>query len=210
MLITEHCQDGNIMSFKIRPYHREDLAALYQICLQTADGGADASHLFSDKELIGSYYAAPYGFFEPEVCFMVSFNDQVCGYIVGCKSSLNFAKQCEENWFPALRLQHALKGKMDNTLSERVVSLIHTGYQPRPEYADYPAHLHINLLPNTQGHGLGRQLITTFLDKLRELKVSGVHLEVSTTNRAAISFYEKVGFTVIAEFEHSIGYGMRL
>lgn len=198
------------MSFKIRPYCSEDLASLSQICLQTADEGGDASHLFSDKALLGNFYAAPYGIFESDVCFMVENDDAVCGYIVGCKSSQSFALQCEESWFPALRTQYPLEGETNNPFAERVISLIHDGYQPRPEYADYPAHLHINLLPNTQGHGLGRQLMTAFVDNLKALKVTGVHLEVSRSNVAAICFYEKMGFTIIANFEHSIGYGMKL
>jgi hypothetical protein len=52
--------------------------------------------------------------------------------------------------------------------------------------------------------------INAFIDNLKALKVAGLHLEVSRDNIGAISFYEKMGFEVICEFEHSIGYGMRL
>jgi len=204
------------MSFKIRPYRTEDLSAVYQICLQTADGGQDASKLFINKDLIGHFYAAPYVVFEPEVCFMVTINDEVCGYIIGCKSSASFALQCESEWFPKLREKFPLesksksKSKSISRLNDRILKLIASGYQPQPEFKNYPAHLHINLLPNTQGHGLGGKLISVFIDKLKALRIAGLHLEVSRDNVGAIAFYEKMGFEVICEFEHSIGYGMHL
>ncbi|MCP4325033.1 MAG: GNAT family N-acetyltransferase [Alteromonadales bacterium] len=198
------------MPFEIRPYCANDLSAIYKICLQTADGGKDASHLFNIKELIGDYYAAPYAVLEPEVCFVVFFNNEACGYIVGCRSSQNFSEQCETDWFPVLRDKYPLNSNSISPLNEHLIELIHDGYKPRPEFKEYPAHLHINLLSNTQGHGLGGKLIKTFIDNLKKLKVSGVHLEVSSDNYGAIAFYEKVGFKVICEFEGSIGYGMSL
>lgn len=198
------------MPFEIRPYHKSDLSALYRICLQTADGGKDASHLFSDPQLIGDYYAVPYAVLEPELCFVVTNGNDVCGYIVGCKASQDFSIQCEQQWFPELRVKYPLQCESISPLNDRLISCIHSGYQPRPEFSNYPAHLHINLLSNTQGHGLGAQLINTFIDNLKALNIAGLHLEVSSDNFGAISFYEKMGFKVICEFEHSIGYGMNL
>lgn len=199
------------MSFEIRPYQKKDLPSLYQICLQTGHGGSDASHLFSDPKLLGHYYAAPYAVLDPKACFIVTKDQRIVGYIVGCQSSPSFSQQCENEWFPALREHYPIH--RDNsvpTLNDKIISLLHKGHQPRPEFINYPAHLHINLLPETQGAGLGKKLMQTFIANLSVLQVSGIHLEVSTDNEKAIRFYEKLGFTVIAEFEHSIGYGMKL
>ncbi|PKG38235.1 GNAT family N-acetyltransferase [Psychromonas sp. Urea-02u-13] len=198
------------MPFEIRPYRDADLTSIYKICMQTADGGKDASHLFTEQQLIGDFYAVPYVILESDVCWVVSRGDEVCGYIVGCKSSQSFSLQCEEQWFPTLRTKYPLASKSISPLNDRLLRLIHDGYQPRPEFANYPAHLHINLLGNTQGHGLGAKLINAFIDNLKTLTVAGLHLEVSRDNAGAISFYEKMGFEVICEFEHSIGYGMCL
>ena len=38
---------------------------------------------------------------------------------------------------------------------------------------EYPAHLHIDLLPETQGQGLGRRLIETLVDALQERACPG-------------------------------------
>jgi ribosomal protein S18 acetylase RimI-like enzyme len=58
----------------------------------------------------------------------------------------------------------------------------------------YPAHLHIDILPEGQGQGWGRKLIETLTGRMRELGVSAVHLGVAPTNHRAIAFYEAVGF----------------
>lgn len=58
----------------------------------------------------------------------------------------------------------------------------------------FPAHLHIDLLPEFQGKGFGRQLIETYLNKLREQSVKGVHLIMDGQNFGAEKFYYRVGF----------------
>jgi ribosomal protein S18 acetylase RimI-like enzyme len=44
---------------------------------------------------------------------------------------------------------------------------------------------------------------------LKELGVSGLHLEVGKKNPGAVRFYEKMGFKQIADYEYSIGFGMK-
>ncbi len=63
-----------------------------------------------------------------------------------------------------------------------------------PEVAAYPAHLHIDLLPDWQGRGHGRALMRTFLDALRARGVPAVHLSMVTGNTAARAFYDRLGF----------------
>jgi GNAT superfamily N-acetyltransferase len=66
-----------------------------------------------------------------------------------------------------------------------------------PELADYPAHLHIDLLPEWQGKGFGRGLINAFLTGLREAGVARVHLGMAVANVEARAFYDRLGFTEI-------------
>ncbi len=64
---------------------------------------------------------------------------------------------------------------------------------------DYPAHLHINILPEFQGQGIGTTLLHAFLDRLRQCGVPGVHLGTSTLNPVSMKFYEQNGFTLLRE-----------
>ena len=51
-----------------------------------------------------------------------------------------------------------------------------------PELVDYPAHLHIDLLPGYQRAGHGRALMTRLLASLAGKGVSAVHLGMVTAN----------------------------
>jgi ribosomal protein S18 acetylase RimI-like enzyme len=58
----------------------------------------------------------------------------------------------------------------------------------------YPAHLHIDLLPENQGQGLGRTLLDTLRSALAARGVPGVHLGMDPANTRARAFYDRYGF----------------
>jgi ribosomal protein S18 acetylase RimI-like enzyme len=76
--------------------------------------------------------------------------------------------------------------------------VLHDGFTPRrmliAELDEFPAHLHINLLPEMQGKGWGRRLVQTLVDELRSRSIGGVHLGIDLANTGAAAFYERVGF----------------
>lgn len=198
------------MSLFIRSYRKSDLPALYEICLKTGDSGKDATEFYKNPELLGNFYAAPYALFHPELTFILAENEKPVGYIIGTNNSQKFFEITEEKWFPALREKYSVPDHNDNSPDARIIRLIHKGIVPRPELLSYPAHLHIDILSEGQGKGMGRKLIDTFISKLIEMMVPALHLEVGKRNTNAIKFYEKVGFTLIKEFEYSIAYGIKL
>jgi ribosomal protein S18 acetylase RimI-like enzyme len=198
------------MSFTIRPYHASDLYSIYQICLKTGDSGADASLIYTDHELLGHLYAAPYAVFEPDLCFVLTQDSDICGYILGTRDSAAFAARCERDWFPVLRSRYPMPAPDDQSADAQIIRRIHMGHSAHAELAAYPAHLHVDLLPVAQGQGWGRQLMRRFLDQLRALGVPGVYLGVGIRNQKAIGFYERMGFERLAEQSTWIAFGMKL
>jgi ribosomal protein S18 acetylase RimI-like enzyme len=198
-----------VPDFQIRLYHPSDLPMLYRICLLTGDSGHDASHLYQDPDLLGHLYAAPYAVLEPELCFILTHLGQPCGYVLGTENSVAFSERCEREWFPVLRERYPYPAEDDPSKDAVHIRYIHWGYRERAN-ADYPAHLHIDLLPIAQGQGWGRKMMTVFLEKLRELNVPGVELGVSKQNSKAVGFYEAMGFVRLEETEHSYDYGLKL
>ncbi len=178
-----------------------DAPALYRICLLTGDAGGDASPLHGDPGLLGDVYVGPYLHVAPSVGrAALDEQGQILGYAVGTPDSVAFAAACEDSWWPTLRRHHprpARPGQPPRTAADqRLVDAIHQ--PPAPEagvVANYPAHLHIDLLPAAQGRGLGRLLIAELLSGLHDAGAHGVHLGVDPRNRAAIAFYEHVGFS---------------
>ncbi len=196
------------VEFAIRPYLPADLPELYRICLLTGDAGADATPLFTDVELLGHYYAAPYAVLEPESCFVLTADGAVCGYVLGTCDAAAFARRAEREWFPALRRRLAPSGG-EKPADAELRRLIQAGFPVEPAWREYPAELHIDLLPVAQGRGWGRRLIEHFLGVVRSRGASGVHLGVSERNRGAIAFYERLGFHLIRTFPEWRAYGRR-
>lgn len=202
-------------TFAIRAYHPTDLTALYRICLQTGDNGQDATHLYRDPDLLGHLYAAPYALFEPDLCFVLTRNEWPCGYILGARDSVAFGERCEREWFPPLRARYPLPRADDASPDGRRQRGVHAGHVVSAEalagfVADYPAHLHIDLLPEGQGQGWGRRLMAAFLQRLREVGVTAVHLGVGRNNSRAVGFYQRVGFHPIHEYPSAIMFGIKL
>ena len=71
---------------------------------------------------------------------------------------------------------------------------------------EFPAHLHIDILPEYHRQGIGTELITKLESHLRNRKCPGVHLGTSEQNTKAILFYESIGFN--RYYTSPPGYGM--
>jgi hypothetical protein len=55
----------------IRPYREADLAAVYDVCVRTADAGADARGKYRSDDLMPDLFAGPYVFLEPDFTFVL-------------------------------------------------------------------------------------------------------------------------------------------
>ncbi len=179
---------------EIRPYRVADRAALYDICVRTADAGGDARGQYSTDELMGDLFAGPYAYLEPELAFVVDDGGSAVGYVVGTADTASFVKSYRDEWITLLDGKYPVPPPPPRTPEQDMVAL---HYRPErmivPELADYPAHLHIDLLPPYQGKGFGRRLIDVFQAKAR----AGVHLGMVTANVRARAFYDRIGFTVL-------------
>ena len=198
------------MKFEIRPYHSTDLSSIYRICLLTGFNGGDVTPFLEDPDLVGHLFAAPYAIFEPSLCFILTIDYQPCGYILGTRDSSRFNETCEKKWFPELRKRYSLPHKEEDTIEANFLRYLHCKQIPSKWANDYPAHLHIDILPIAQKKGYGSKLIKIFLNQLNCLNVKGVHLVVSKKNKNAIGFYKKVGFHELNEMGESIVFGQNL
>src|SRR3954464_10697251 len=56
----------------IRPYEAADRAAVYDVCVRTADAGGDARGRWSTDDLMPDLFAGPYVDLQPELAFVLA------------------------------------------------------------------------------------------------------------------------------------------
>lgn len=178
----------------IRPYRAEDRADVYDVCVRTAAAGGDARGQYSTDELMPDVFAGPYVELEPQTALVVDTGQRVAGYIIGTADTRAFVERVRAEWLPAFSARYR---HVDPPVT-REDEIVHMGFTPErmliPELDEYPAHLHIDLLPELQGQGLGRALIDELRALLRDRGVGGLHLTMDPANVAARAFYDRLGF----------------
>ncbi len=182
----------------LRPCRPDDRQAAYHVCLKTGDHGDDGEPFYSDDpDALGRIYVGPYLAFEPGLALILEDDQGVCGYALGALDSRGFYRRYELEWRPDLCARFpAPQGDRSRwTRVEQVYGDYHRPdyFCPEP-YEMHPSHLHIDLLARARGRGFGRRMMGQLMDELRRLGSPGVHLGVSTLNRSALGFYQRLGF----------------
>lgn len=196
---------------QIRPYRDADRDALYEICVKTADAGGDATGILTDDRLWGDIWAVPYAVRQPDLCWVVESDDgRTIGYLVATDDTDAFEQWFRDQWWPSKVMTYPLSGAAEPTREDSLI-----GYANRrapgveKHTAEYPAHLHIDLLPETQGMGMGRQLMDILFAELRRRGVTGLHLGMNPANVRAGAFYERLGMRRLESNPDTVMYGIR-
>lgn len=189
--------------FHLRRATLADRPALYNVCLKTGDAGSDATPLFGDHDLLGKIFTGPYVTLSGKFAFVLvdEATEAVCGYVLGAVDTDAFNALCEQEWWPALRQQYPTvnigrfnaeeQTLIQDNIHDRAVDSLDSSL-----LAQYPSHMHIDLLPHAQGTGFGTVMVSRLLDALRGAGSPGVHLGMQATNDRAFQFYTKLGFTL--------------
>jgi ribosomal protein S18 acetylase RimI-like enzyme len=162
---------------------------------------------------IGSYlWYRAYVDVTPDTCFVLDDgNGRVVGYCIGAADTAIFAQRWREVFTPVVdpvlvprpevRSDDPLMEKDDiKGFREAVYNAHCSMLQSWPETLQkYPAHLHIDLLPEFQRKGYGRELMNTFCEAVKSRGATGVHLDMVQHNTNGRAFYERVGFQICSQ-----------
>ncbi|MGI0071173.1 MAG: GNAT family acetyltransferase [Thermoplasmata archaeon] len=77
------------------------------------------------------------------------------------------------------------------TMEGRVVAVVMAGYEGHRGWLNYVA-----VEPSLQRRGLARSIVAEAEDRLRESGCPKVNLQVRGSNRAAVEFYRRIGYSV--------------
>jgi ribosomal protein S18 acetylase RimI-like enzyme len=189
----------------IRRFQEQDLAAVYDICVRTADAGRDARGQYRSDDLMPDLFAGPYVFLDPDLAFVLDDGQRPAGYVLGTADTAAFARAYRERWIPRLAGRYPVPPEPAVSAEDQLLAL---HYRPErllwPGLTEYPAHLHIDLLPGFQRGGYGRKLMETFYAAAAQAGAGGVHVCVLTQNVQAIGFYRHLGFA-LAEVDEPAG-----
>jgi ribosomal protein S18 acetylase RimI-like enzyme len=199
----------------VRRFAEPDTPALYDVCLRTADAGDDATHLHNEPSLLGHVWLGSYLALAPELAWVVDGGSgRPLGYVVGALDTVAFEETLERTWWPDLRALYPETAHRDGMLTSADEKLIRTIHHPYPHQRqvveDHPSHLHIDLLPEAQGAGLGRALIDTLCAALAARGSTGVFVSVGALNTRALAFYRHVAFVDLLANDGAVWLGRRL
>lgn len=172
----------------IRPMQPGDIPTLEKICLETAAPSLQKDARARENTLL--LYSRYYTRAEQDACFVATDEQDVpVGYILCAPDYNRYCKGFLSQERKEIQKLGFLRG-------------IRATFEPRlqkPFAQEYPAHLHIDILPAYQGQGLGPRLMSALLTHLRANGVRGVYLCVGAKNTRAISFYQKQGFQLLQQ-----------
>ncbi len=171
---------------KVVPYepsHRDELRA---VCIEQASERARTEEAYGQFTLL--MYCDPY--LENGIAYMLVDDEGVArGYTLAAED----ARAWRESFEPYRERIEALGPEFGPRVKEE-----HDFYDT--VYAQYPAHLHIDISEAFTGGGGGRALMETLLARLRADGVKGVIFGVRASNERAVGFYEHMGFKRFNEY----------
>jgi ribosomal protein S18 acetylase RimI-like enzyme len=183
------------VSVTIRRYRDGDRAAVYEVCVETADSGRGVRGRYSTDDLVPDTVAGPYLFLDPGHAYVLDDGGRAVGYVIGTASTPGFVAAYQQRWLPRLRARYRPPTGPPVTEEEhRLDVMFHPERLLLPELAPHPAHLHINLLAGYRGAGHGRELIATFLASVAAAGAPSCYLGVRQKNLNARRFYAKLGW----------------
>jgi ribosomal protein S18 acetylase RimI-like enzyme len=174
-------------------------------------------------------WCRPYLSLSPETCFVLDEGTGTAvGYIIGTPSTTEFAEKWEREYVPRLKASDADglfsshshhrqsddNGRPNDEVNSKNKKEEEMVIDLRKQLANaecsmlkgfsallsqYPAHMHIDILPKYQNRGWGKKMMDVFLSKMKEMGVKGVHLGMVRANEGARRFYERLGWRVCPE-----------
>lgn len=185
--------DHNII---IRPYESKDSGQVKEVCLKT--GYEQEMPPKRIQEMLLTAFCRYYIEQEPENCFVADDGGRAIGYILCAQDSGVWAEEFPVKYVPDWN---------ENPLKEFYQGIMKA---PLKYEEDFPAHLHIDILPGYQHMGIGTRLMDALTGHLKKKGIHGLMLSVSGDNTNGKNFYEKYGFHVLEDAGYEIVMGLQL
>ncbi len=182
----------------IRPYEEKDKEGVRFVCLNS-DGPCKMKK--RRQHFILTTYCDYFIEQEGGNCFVATDeNDRVVGYVLCAENYDNYKKVFKEEYIPRFKKYEFIFRK-----TALISTLIQSEYKN-----EYPAHMHIDILPEYQRMGLGHKLMDALCARLKEKGIKGVCLTMWAGNQKGGNFYKKYGFTLLETRAKTAVYALKI
>jgi len=188
-------------------------AGVRDVAFATGFMGDPVAGQFADRDAFAHLFCTWYLLHRPDTCWVVDDGGgRVVGYLVGSPDGPG--DQAAHEWEFAtthlLRRGIALRPGTARFIARAAVDLARDRrcLHPPVDPARFPAELHVNLLPEARGRGLGGALMRSWTDRLVGMGVPGVHLGTFGQNAGAIAFFTACGFEPVGAEVPNPGFRM--
>lgn len=189
---------------KIKIASAEDFISIKNICCLTGNNGNPIEE--SRWKFFGDFWIGPYEKYFSEWSFVaLNHSNEILGYLVGCPDNL---KKNFNIYQVRLMLKFLAKKYTFNSDVKRLFKrFFHLEASPEKSFSsdilnqikyEYPAHLHINLLPEARGQSIGHFLLQAFEEKLRTENIKGIHV---FCGKGPTPYYFKEGFKTLQQIQ---------
>lgn len=184
---------------QVRKMTHKDIAQAEYICIKTADEKLISSEAKKQTTLL--LYNRYYTRAEIDNCFVLTDeNNKAVGYILCSENYEQYKKSFLKNEFRQLI-------KINPTAVFEGIGCVMAN---RAFSKDYPAHMHIDILPAYQGKGYGTMLLNALTRHLKSKNIKGFMLIVDSNNQNAVKFYKKNNFKEIKQLAGAKVMGIKL
>lgn len=176
----------------VREARKSDLKDVEYVCRMTA------GNLARTNDIIGEATAKTYSSYYirecTDTCFVLADDKDVAvGYVLCEPDFKRFAKIFPKVDVPIISKIYKRDGRR-----ARLIPFPYCIFGRK-----YPAHLHIDILPEYQGKGYGSLMMEALLQKLSSTKVKGIMLTADSDNYGAIRFYKRFGFHTVISIKNA-------
>ena len=183
----------------VRPYRPDDRASVRHICHLTGYMGDPISWQWRDHASFADLFSGYYTDREPESSLVVEMDGRVVGYLLGCLDTARIGDPLRPIYGHLARrgllVRPGTAGVLWRSAWDGLADLAHRRpLLKEPIDPAHPAHLHINLLPEARGKGVGRQLVSRWFGSLVDAGIPGCQLGTWAENGSAIAFFRSMGF----------------
>jgi GNAT superfamily N-acetyltransferase len=182
---------------EVRRFAEADRAQLLALSGRAGEGAPTAS-LWGHEESEAAVYLTPYLDHEPDSVFVAVVDGEPAGYLAG---SLGTAVPSESARMDRAIREHRLFLRRGPALffARSLLDMAGAALRRQPTAGElddprWPAHLHINLVPQARGTGAAAALMERWFDRLRDTDTPGCYLQTLVENARAVRFFERTGF----------------